>query len=427
MAETSETVLKAAEKGKLTLFQPEIINLQDIRPIHTKKTIELRVYQKWIAKNVTTKEPSHCCCILLDKQGNATQANMDLKDTEYFNELLQLNNAYRISRADVKGVTLTDYIGCIHRISDPIITNDATRSRVTRRIIDIQNLDSLNLPFVIWNDMAKKFDMDKYAEMPKPVVIVVSSTLSLTSTPVTHYSLNPNIPKVHHILSIYVEFINPTAALDIQRQPCHTDEEEKMRNRYSIQSLLNVNPQHYKRVKFTTEATVIEINPSKGWYYRKCNACNKRVPEGSFDPQCSDHGPQPMPNYRYCFRAIIDDGTGMARVTCFSLEAHTFVPDCNDVGARPDDSDFNLDIAFKPSPQPLLSLLPPHSATPPSLEIQQQTTSATTPTASESEPRPSIKDSSEGSQTSSQATKKTAKRELLKDTHVAQNKPRQET
>nr|GEX24571.1 ribonuclease H-like domain-containing protein [Tanacetum cinerariifolium] len=29
---------------------------------------------------------------------NAIQANMDLKDTEYFNELLQLNNAYRISR-----------------------------------------------------------------------------------------------------------------------------------------------------------------------------------------------------------------------------------------------------------------------------------------------------------------------------------------
>nr|GEV61801.1 ribonuclease H-like domain-containing protein [Tanacetum cinerariifolium] len=30
--------------------------------------------------------------------GNAIQANMDLKDTDYFNQLLQLNNAYRISR-----------------------------------------------------------------------------------------------------------------------------------------------------------------------------------------------------------------------------------------------------------------------------------------------------------------------------------------
>nr|GEZ22480.1 hypothetical protein [Tanacetum cinerariifolium] len=36
--------------------------------------------------------------ILLDKEGNAIQANMDLKDTDYFDQLLHLNNAYRISR-----------------------------------------------------------------------------------------------------------------------------------------------------------------------------------------------------------------------------------------------------------------------------------------------------------------------------------------
>nr|GEW21051.1 nucleic acid-binding, OB-fold protein [Tanacetum cinerariifolium] len=31
------------------------------------------------------------------------------------------------SKADVSGATLTDYIGCIHRISDPHRTSDATR------------------------------------------------------------------------------------------------------------------------------------------------------------------------------------------------------------------------------------------------------------------------------------------------------------
>nr|GEY09649.1 nucleic acid-binding, OB-fold protein [Tanacetum cinerariifolium] len=113
---------------------------------------------------------------------------MDLKAREYFNQLLQLNNAYRISRfwctetqkwqrtldnkttlnfgkytsiepiandpfpehyinfiaynevqskADVSCATLTDYIGCIHLISYPIVTGDATRSRVKRRIINI--------------------------------------------------------------------------------------------------------------------------------------------------------------------------------------------------------------------------------------------------------------------------------------------------
>ncbi|GJW14184.1 zinc finger, CCHC-type containing protein [Tanacetum coccineum] len=114
-------------------------------------------------------------------------------------------------------------------------------------------------------------------------------------------------------------------------------------------------------VKFTTEATIVEISAAKGWYYRKCNACNKKVPEGSSDPQCKDNGPQPTPNYG----AIINDDTGMATVTCFSTEAQTFLPDCNEVGARPEDPEFTLDVAFKPSPQPLLSLPPPHSITPP--------------------------------------------------------------
>nr|GEW45259.1 hypothetical protein [Tanacetum cinerariifolium] len=69
MTEASEIQSKA-DKGKIILSEPEIISLRDIKPTHTKKTIE----------------------------GNAIQANMDLKDTDYFDQLLQLNNAYKISR-----------------------------------------------------------------------------------------------------------------------------------------------------------------------------------------------------------------------------------------------------------------------------------------------------------------------------------------
>nr|GEX74241.1 reverse transcriptase domain-containing protein [Tanacetum cinerariifolium] len=59
---------------------------------------------------------------------------------------------------------------------DPIKSKDATRSRRTRRIIDIQNLEGVNLPFVIWNEQAEGFDIAACEEMPKPVVISVSST-----------------------------------------------------------------------------------------------------------------------------------------------------------------------------------------------------------------------------------------------------------
>nr|GEY74730.1 RNA-directed DNA polymerase, eukaryota, reverse transcriptase zinc-binding domain protein [Tanacetum cinerariifolium] len=52
-----------------------------------------------------------------------------------------------------------------------------------------------------------------------------------------------------------------------------------------------------ERVKFTTEATVIEINAPNGRYYTK----------------------------------VINDGIDMETITCFGLEAHTFGPDCNEV------------------------------------------------------------------------------------------------
>ncbi|GJZ75720.1 hypothetical protein Tco_0640185 [Tanacetum coccineum] len=86
--------------------------------------------------------------------------------------------------------------------------------------------------------------------------------------------------------------------------------------------------------------------------------------------------------YQNHHRAIIDDGTGIATITCFSFEEYTFAPNCNEVvsgadnknthhiptalkqlentacifqyyfgkEARPEDPDFTLDAAFKPSP-----------------------------------------------------------------------------
>ncbi|GJU09981.1 DNA helicase [Tanacetum coccineum] len=160
-----------------------------------------------------------------------------------------------------------------------------------------------------------------------------------------------------------------------------------------LESCLGRSGVSYRRVKFTTKATIMEINASKGWYYRKCTAGNKKIPEESPDPQCSDHGTQPLANNGYWNISIIDDDTVVATITCFSPEAHTFLPDCAEnkdkrqvpnalkqlentkhifqyhfgKRAKPGDPDFNLDDAFLPSPQPLLSLHAPDPATPPPL------------------------------------------------------------
>ncbi|GJT18449.1 E3 ubiquitin protein ligase RGLG2-like protein [Tanacetum coccineum] len=244
------------------------------------------------------------------------------------------------------------------------------------------------------------------------------------------------------IVVLYADFINPIEALEIQRQPCATEEEEQMRNRYSIQSLLNVNPQHYQRVRFTTEATIIQVSAARGWCYKKWIACNMKVTGESSN--------------LYCFRIIIDDGTATATVTCFS-QAHTFVLECNEVvnaadnkdnrhlpeilkqlenktyvfryrfgkRARPEHPNFSLDVAFKPSAQPLLGLPAPQPATPPSQEILQQTSSNMPTETTKTNPCPFSEGSSHGLNTSSEAPKKTAKR-VFAEKEGSNKKPRQE-
>ncbi|GKB81430.1 DNA helicase [Tanacetum coccineum] len=214
----------------------------------------------------------------------------------------------------------------------------------------------VNLPFLIWGDMADKFDMDEYEKLQKPVIIAVSSAwankrygeLQLSATSATHYYLNPNIPEVDYILSVYKDLINPTPALEIQREPCTNQLDEQMRNRHTIESLLNVNPQHYQHISFTTEAILLEVTAPNGWYYRKCNACNIKVADNSDISQCQNHGLQPTPNYGYCFKAVVDDGTATTTITCFSPEAHTFVPDCNTMVTSVEDKDtYHVPTALK--------------------------------------------------------------------------------
>ncbi|GKC66752.1 hypothetical protein Tco_1099350, partial [Tanacetum coccineum] len=212
-------------------------------------------------------------------------------------------------------------------------------------------LCGINLPFVIWNETAENFDMVTYAAMEKPVVIVVSSTW---------------------VTKRYGDFINPVHTLQVQRQRCSTKQEEQMRNRYSLESLLNVNPQHYQ---------VVSVTEDKDTHH---------VPDALNQVENTTH------IFQYHFGK----------------------------GARPRDLDFTLDAVFKPTTQPLLSLLAPQATTLPSLDTLQQTTSIVTITTTPNEATPSAEHSGQKLQNSLEETKKTTKRELFKETKVAKKKPK---
>ncbi|GJX52852.1 nucleic acid-binding, OB-fold protein [Tanacetum coccineum] len=225
MATTTEADSQRKDKGKMILTEPSITSIADLCSTDCNKTIEAIVYRKWLSKHYETRLPTKFCCILLDKQGTPIQANMDPEDTEYFDKLLRLGKAYRMSaynelaaranvrsavltaRANVRSAVLTDYIGCIRAISGIDTFGNATSQRKLRRLIHIENLSGNIIGLALWNEMATGFDMDYYTSLPQPVVIAVSSCyvsryngLQLSATYATHYYLNPDIPETHHII-----------------------------------------------------------------------------------------------------------------------------------------------------------------------------------------------------------------------------------
>nr|GEX32870.1 DNA helicase [Tanacetum cinerariifolium] len=161
--------------------------------------------------------------------GIPIQANMDSKDTEYFDQLLQLHSAYRITGfsceqtlpwertldnptsftfgkyISVQAIPNTDfpehYFNFVAYNELPAKVN-AKNPLLTDFAFDSGNIIQLAL----WHELALTFNITEYEAMEKPVILAVTSCwvrrfngLQLSGTSATHYYLNPNIPKTYNI------------------------------------------------------------------------------------------------------------------------------------------------------------------------------------------------------------------------------------
>lgn len=201
------------------------IYINDLEPNDRNKIIELKVYRKWVNRNPQSPIPTGYCCMLLDTQGDVVQANMDFKDMNYFDQLLEQHSAYKISNfycehtskwqqtlpnptslrfgkftkfenipcdgfpvhhfrflsynqlfeRFVRDPILTDYIGSIQRVGEVIRTGNPNRNQIIRRCIDIENLNGNVVAFTLWDDSATNFDVQAFQSLPKPVMVAVSS------------------------------------------------------------------------------------------------------------------------------------------------------------------------------------------------------------------------------------------------------------
>ncbi|GKE03641.1 nucleic acid-binding, OB-fold protein, partial [Tanacetum coccineum] len=198
--------------------------------------IEAKVYRKWISKSIPDMKEQAFCCILIDRENTAVQANMDLKNLNQFDQMLKLKTVYRISnficentkpyqqtlgnkislkfgkitsfqvlpgkesefpehhfelisynqlssrvpyrdKQDSKMIypILTDYLGRVRSISDITPFQDATGRQKYRRKVDIESLDGNVVEFTMWDDLATQFNKEEIEKLPPPIIIVVSS------------------------------------------------------------------------------------------------------------------------------------------------------------------------------------------------------------------------------------------------------------
>ncbi|GJW01098.1 nucleic acid-binding, OB-fold protein [Tanacetum coccineum] len=220
---------------------------------------------------------------------------------------------------------LTDYLGCIRSIGDVKPFGNANTSQKYLRKVEIENLDGNILEFTMWDDVAKQFNKQEIQKLTPPIIIAVSSCrvtkyrdVQLTATPATYYYINPRTPEAEYAYTAFKEKYSFTPPLQTSKYRYEDPEQEKMRNRQTLETLLQQNPTSYKGIRFTCEAMITSVQENRDWKYASCSECNKGSTQVNGIYTCADHGKQDPVTYRYNFKGTTTDATTIAQFTFFT-------------------------------------------------------------------------------------------------------------
>ncbi|PWA73350.1 DNA binding protein [Artemisia annua] len=377
---------RARAKGKQVVVEQETIDIMNLKPEDLGKPLDLKVYRKWISKNIPDPSPTGICFMLLDKQGGAIQANGQLPDMRQLDTRLQVDGCYRIQgygckrtdnwqrtldnkvtllfgrytqaapiqdegfpkhyfnfaaynevcqRADTREPILTDYIGMIRNVGLIREFGDATTNIISRRNIEIQNLNGHVVMLTLWNELATGFPITSLEEMEQPVIIAASScwakrhagVVQLSSTPATAIYINPEVPQADYIEQAYKELMGSAPVTQLPLIERTNVEQERPTQILNLRTIMEAASRNITQQHYTTDAVIIKIDESKGWYFNRCRGCGNPIEEHMPHLHCHEPGTHPAPNYR----ATIADITGSVVLACYSPAAHSLVPNIAEV------------------------------------------------------------------------------------------------
>lgn len=94
--------------------------------------------------------------------------------------------------------------------------------------------------------------------------------------------------------------------------------------------LLSQNPNRYAGAQFTCKASLVSIDASKGWFYKACHECRKKLQKRGNTLACEDHDQVAKPNNLFFITAYIADETAQAKIVFFDAATRMlFQTDCN--------------------------------------------------------------------------------------------------
>ncbi|PWA94498.1 helitron helicase-like domain-containing protein [Artemisia annua] len=290
---TGQATQQSHDKGKGILIEEEVADLRNLKPHDLNKPLEIKVFKKWASRNVPDPNPTCLCFILLDKQGGAIQANVQIWDMKEFDSKLDVGACYRIEAYGY-------YIGIVRDVGNIRESSDSMTNRISRRNIDIQNLNGNTIVFTLWNEQAIGFPVSLCSQVEQPPIIAITSCwakrfgggVQLSATPATTYYINPQIPETDYIRTMYEQYIGPLPPLPPPVPDVGEDEPEPPQPHMQIQALQAIKPETNALRPFVIQAMITNIDETQGCYN---------------------------------FKATLTDMTGSIVITCFSPEANSLL------------------------------------------------------------------------------------------------------
>ncbi|GJZ76812.1 nucleic acid-binding, OB-fold protein [Tanacetum coccineum] len=300
--------------------------------------IEARVYRKWTSKSVPDMKEIAFCCILIDRENNAVQANMDVRKTEYFNSKLKLNTVYRISNFICENTkpyqqTLQNNISLKFGKITTFEVLPGKESEFPNHHFELISYNQLPSRVPYLDEETSRMDASvriqcltfwrskTWAEVIVEIGHKELRVCAVGSNHCYHYYVNPRFQEASDAYKMFKEKYNQNPPLQV------------INYRYQ-------DPEQEKDVRFTCDAMITSFNERRSWSYPSCNECKKLSTKINGIDTCEDHGKQIPPTYRYNFTATVADGTATAEFTFFTEAGQKIVgQSCSDVMQKFEASD----------------------------------------------------------------------------------------